>query len=291
LGSTINNIVTTNNILNNYRGICINLSSNNFVWHNNIINNEIQAEDNGMNHWNQSYLIGGNYWSDYNEQSEGAYDDYQGPNQNVIGDDGIVDNGTIGGGGKNPYVIDSDSQDNYPLMLPVGNYIYLYEGWNLVSIPFIQTNSDLGYVLYSITGSYKAVQWYNATDHNDHWKHNCTSKPSHLNDLHGIDHIMGFWVYADKSSCMPLEYHGIQPTENQNITLYPGWNLVGYPSLSIKNRTEALNNLNFTEDVDAIWTYNAAKKIWEEIGEADYLKKGQGYYIHSKAEKTWIVPM
>jgi parallel beta-helix repeat protein len=120
-----NNNVINNNASNNMFGIYIKDSSNNNVYHNNIINNTMQAFDdtNNGNQWDNSYSIpfnpatdGGNYWSDFDEPSEGAYDDYQGQNQDIMGSDGIVDMGGIGG--KNPYVIDSDSQDNYPLINP-----------------------------------------------------------------------------------------------------------------------------------------------------------------------------
>ncbi len=67
---------------------------------------------------------------------------------------------------------------------------------------------------------------------------------------------------------------------NQTITLYPGWNLVGYPSLSSKVRMEALNNIKFGSDVDSIWTYNAAEHTWEEITKVDYFERGRGYWIH-----------
>jgi parallel beta-helix repeat protein len=117
-----NNTLTGNTVSNDSYGFfldddCI----NNRIYHNNIINNSNQANDDTSNgnQWDNGYPSGGNFWSDFDEPSEGAYDDYQGPNQdNPVNGDGIVDKGTIAGGGKNPYVIDFDSQDNYPLIVP-----------------------------------------------------------------------------------------------------------------------------------------------------------------------------
>jgi hypothetical protein len=43
-----------------------------------------------------------------------------------------------------------DSKDNYPLMDLIINRTFLYEGWNLISIPFIQPDTNLGIVLDSI---------------------------------------------------------------------------------------------------------------------------------------------
>ncbi len=115
-----NNIIK-NSVLDNGYGIYITSSSsnNNNIYHNNIMGNTVQAYDdsNNGNQWDDGYPSGGNYWSDFDESSEGAYDNYQGQDQDVFGSDGKVDLGPPAGG-KNPYVIDADSQDNYPLINP-----------------------------------------------------------------------------------------------------------------------------------------------------------------------------
>jgi parallel beta-helix repeat protein len=115
------NGIFNNTVSKSTRGINIWGSSlDNQFYHNNMINNTDQAWDwtNNANQWDIGYPGGGNYWSDFDESSEGAYDDFQGANQDVVGSDGIVDNGTAGGGGVNPYFIDADSWDNYPLIEP-----------------------------------------------------------------------------------------------------------------------------------------------------------------------------
>jgi parallel beta-helix repeat protein len=90
------NEILNNQILDNSYGIFINDSINNTIFHNNLMNNSYQAIDEGNNFWDHGYPSGGNYWSDYN----GTDTD----------NDGI---------GDTPYVIDEDSQDNYPLMEPL----------------------------------------------------------------------------------------------------------------------------------------------------------------------------
>lgn len=291
------NKIICNNISNNQEcGINISGSINNYIYHNDIIDNIIQAYDdtNKSNQWDNGYPCGGNYWSDFDEPSEGAYDDYQGPNQNVVGNDGIVDNGTGLGGGKNPYIIDADSKDRYPLLYPLmslNNYTILKHGWNLISIPSIQNNTSLSTVLQPLKGEYNIVQWYNSTDLSKPWKQYHISKPPHLNDLNEVNHKIGFWVHITNPDGAIFRYDGLEPTKNQTIKLNPGWNLVGYPSLSNKNRTSALNNLNFSEDVDSIWTFNAIIKEWEEIDELDYFEIGKGYWIHAPNEKSWEVPL
>jgi hypothetical protein len=169
--------------------------------------------------------------------------------------------------------------------------IQLQEGWNLVSIPFIQIDTNLGGVLNSIDGLYDTVWLYNISDSSNRWKLNNTSKPLNMNDLDNIDHKMGFWIYVTEPGGGLLQCSGIIPTENQSITLKPGWNLVGYPSLSNRTRDIALNNLNFTTDLDTIWTYNASGQKWEKIGEFDNFEIGRGYWVHAKTEFVWEVPL
>jgi hypothetical protein len=151
--------------------------------------------------------------------------------------------------------------------------------------------TDLESVLDSINGSYDAVQYYNAGDISDPWKHYHVSKPSHLNDLVEINHSIGFWVHIPQPGGVLFQCSGVIPLENQSIALKPGWNLVGYPALSNRTRTMALNNIAFGTDVDSIWTFNASVQQWEEIGEFDYFKRGRGYWVHATWECVWEVPI
>ncbi|MCK5037721.1 MAG: right-handed parallel beta-helix repeat-containing protein, partial [Thermoplasmata archaeon] len=106
LGYSDNNQIRNNDLLNNKYGMMIfpNTFSNfNLIYHNNFINNTVQAYENSTNSWNSTYSSGGNYWSDYN-----GTDNFNGPLQNIPGNDGI---------GDTPYTF-SSGQDNYPLMEP-----------------------------------------------------------------------------------------------------------------------------------------------------------------------------
>jgi len=106
------NIISENIFLNNgdpnvgTGGLDIYNSKDNLIYHNDFIDNYKQAYVLGSsltNTWDNGYPSGGNYWSDFDEPSEGAYDNNS---------DGIVDSSyTILGGGN---------QDRYPLMSPWG---------------------------------------------------------------------------------------------------------------------------------------------------------------------------
>jgi hypothetical protein len=166
----------------------------------------------------------------------------------------------------------------------------LKQGWNLISIPLVQVERNITRVLGSIDSWYDAVQWYNISDTDDHWKHNKIDK-SFGNDLFELNESMGFWIHITNPGDTIFVYNGTQPIANQTISLIPGWNLIGYPSKSNKNRTDALNNIDFGIDVNSIWTYNAATQTWKEITASDNFEVGRGYWVHSKVTKTWIVPL
>lgn len=72
------------------------------------------------NRYNDTYPSGGNYFDDFDEESEGAYDRFRGPNQNILGPDGIVD-----GNSQNPYAVQgvAGSRDMYPLLYPYSSVL------------------------------------------------------------------------------------------------------------------------------------------------------------------------
>jgi parallel beta-helix repeat protein len=283
--SSANCTISSNNISRNNYGIWVSNAVNSTITLNNLYSNiffgmtftSSNDDTSNENQWDNGYPEGGNYWSDYSGMDLNST-----ALQNVPPSDGI---------GDTPYVIDVDSQDNYPKMKGFGNYLYLYPGWNLISIPLIQSNNDLDSVLSSIKGSYDAVQWFNASDGSDPWKHNHTAKSPFLNDLDKINHLMGFWIHITEPDGILFEYFGNIPSANQTITLYNGWNMVGYPSNSTRSRTYALNNLTFQTEVDAIWDYDTATGRWKKVEASDYFKIGKGYWIHAKTQCEWEVPL
>ena len=131
-----NNRITENIFENNTEyGIIINTegNNNNVIYHNSFINNPCNVYDISTNIYDNGYPIGGNYWSDFDEASEGAWDNNS---------DGIVDSPyNIPGGGN---------QDRYPLIHPWGwipppSIVYVDDdfndttpGWGVTNFSSIQ---------------------------------------------------------------------------------------------------------------------------------------------------------
>jgi parallel beta-helix repeat protein len=163
-GST-NNSISENEVTNTYAGISLESSPNNKIYHNNLINNTEHAyiELSGYtNMWDDGYPSGGNYWSDH-----AGIDVKSGPDQDLPGSDGI---------GDMPYIIDSDNQDQYPLMKPWSLMPTIYafpivweEETFIVSVESNSTisnfyfNQPMREIEFNVTGEVGTIGFYNVT--------------------------------------------------------------------------------------------------------------------------------
>ena len=148
-----NNQISGNNIVMNDVGLMLAACDYNAIYHNNFIDNKLQADaakgmwKPGHNTLDSGYPSGGNYWSDYNgtDQNSGS-DQYQ------PGADGI---------GDRTYVINEDNQDSYPLIAPISTFDA--DTWNgtpysvdIVSnstVSEFQLNKTEKTISFNVTGS------------------------------------------------------------------------------------------------------------------------------------------
>jgi parallel beta-helix repeat protein len=112
------NLIAGNKIMNNEIGIVLENSTGNLIYHNSFINNsDAHAQDDSSNFWDNGYPSGGNYWSGYNGTDNNA--------------DGI---------GDTPYIIDENSQDNYPLMNPANPVVIPeFPSWTILPLFMVVT--------------------------------------------------------------------------------------------------------------------------------------------------------
>ncbi|GEM_PF-3192927 len=78
--------ISDNIVSNNNRGINLTGSSNNTIFHNDIVNNSVYDSNPANNDWHHPVLLEGNYWSDYT-----GVDDGSGTGKHSISGDGIGD--------------------------------------------------------------------------------------------------------------------------------------------------------------------------------------------------------
>ncbi len=113
LYSSSNIDIYANTFYSNYN--CVNIYRNyNYgpyiasrIYHNNFINNNLVAYAPYNDSFNMTYPEGGNYYSQYH-----GVDYFSGPNQDILGSDGI---------GDTAYSVGSGSTDYYPLIFPYGS--------------------------------------------------------------------------------------------------------------------------------------------------------------------------
>jgi parallel beta-helix repeat protein len=117
---TSDNLIVENNFTNNGFGLNFWDASNNTIYHNNFVNNgagdgNTVGNPNSINNWDDGYPGGGNYWSNY----DGIY---QNINHHKVTE---IDNSGIG---DMPFVIDAKNKDRYPLVEPFNaSYLVKYE--------------------------------------------------------------------------------------------------------------------------------------------------------------------
>jgi parallel beta-helix repeat protein len=96
-----NNTIFGNSIEANMYGLhCLNSSENRVYNSNFVANAENVYTENSVNMWDDSYVLGGNFWSDFVDT-----DLYGGSGQDVFGSDGVWDH---------PFQLDENNQDRYP---------------------------------------------------------------------------------------------------------------------------------------------------------------------------------
>jgi len=132
-----NNVISGNNITDNFHGLYFWQTHNNSIFHNIIMNgiqviiNNVTAGSNNI--WDNGYPSGGNYWSDYT-----GNDTYKGVFQNITGSDGI---------GDQPYTIDANNIDHYPLMSPFAFGSLTIAGVNVTVFPTNDVCLELRHVI------------------------------------------------------------------------------------------------------------------------------------------------
>ena len=117
-------------------------------------------------------------------------------------------------------------------------------GWNLISLPKQPANISTEDVLSSIAGKYESVWAYI----NGQWKSYDPEQPF-FGDLTTMQAGIGYWIKMKAAG--ELTVSGSETSAS--ITLYDGWNLVGYNGSQITDIEEALESI--AGKYISVWAY------------------------------------
>ncbi|MBS3817717.1 MAG: hypothetical protein KGY76_09175, partial [Candidatus Thermoplasmatota archaeon] len=153
------------------------------------------------------------------------------------------------------------------------------EGWNLISFGLQPQDNSISSLLDNqtdgIVGNYDKAMYFDSGD--ESWKTYIPDRADHYNDLENWDRSMGIWVHMTENDNLTVKGNIPSPTD---ITLEPGWNLVGYPSKTSAAADSVLPsqvteigtldptspyNINYTTDLSSVtlspnkgyWVYNS----------------------------------
>jgi len=171
---------------------------------------------------------------------------------------------------------------------PSNGSLYRMElGWNLISVPVRLPSNAIDVVLQSIMSDCSSVWAYEAMDTGGEWKRYIKDAPGFLNTLETIEAGRGYWIQMDDPADLTLDGNevAIEP-----IPLKPGWNLVGYNSLTARPIEEVSPSV-----CNSVWTYDAKDDEWKRYivggtaNNLEIMEPGKGYWMNAAANYTWDV--
>ncbi|MFO8110542.1 MAG: DUF6259 domain-containing protein [Thermoplasmata archaeon] len=155
-------------------------------------------------------------------------------------------------------------------------------GWNFVSHNLMLEDTSLSSMLSDMEGSYDRVSHYDSRT--GRWYSHVPERSDHFNNLHEWDHTMGLWIRVTEDTSIALR--GL-PTGLTDITLHPGWNMVGLPGGSPGNHglpaeISVVGYYMASEDYNIAYDHDATNFTFTP---------GQGYWLYNGAgyEVTWTV--
>lgn len=275
-------VITGNAVEDNGDGIHLQSSWSNQIYHNSFINNTVQAYDDGATSvWDNGYPSGGNYWNDYV-----GIDDCSGPNQDICPDPDWI--------GDNPYVIDADSEDRYPLMLPYGELVpepptmigaeLSGVGLEDVTITWLLSPDDgaalrpvIEYQVYRNTSYESEAMGYSQI----------ASLPNGTTLY--VDALTGegdannyFYLVCGRNTINRTACAGNQVGKFTR-PLGPGPSLVSIPLIQSDASIETVLQ---TVQYDKAWSYNATSKEWNTYAECKPYKGSLGQIDHTMG--VWV---
>ncbi len=165
--------------------------------------------------------------------------------------------------------------------------INLVPGWNLISTPLMPDNSTIEVVLSGMT-NVMGVYTYDAL--NATWVQYMPGFTQYANLTH-ITAEKGYWFRMSASETLTINGSFLGPggATPPTYQVYPGWNLIGFHSLSADIPYDYLSNVrgDYASEI-----YGYENGLWTTVSNADgvngteNLKPGYGYWLYMQQNGT-----
>ncbi len=155
-------------------------------------------------------------------------------------------------------------------------------GWNFVSFNLIPADTSLEAILADIAGNYDKALYFDASTGG--WSSYVPGRADRYNNLDTWNHQMGMWIHMDVDDILTIT--GTAPTST-DITLQPGWTMVGLPS-------EIAGNHGLPGEIDGIGYFDASQTYnlaYDYSPGAFVFEPGKGYWLYNSADEAvvWTV--
>jgi len=145
--------------------------------------------------------------------------------------------------------------------------IPLNKGWNLISIPLRLQNN-------SVTAVFKGINYSSIIGYGYNW-----TVPSE------IDYTKGYWINSIKNQNITL--NGTIPV-NTLISLNPGWNLIGYPTLNESEGDIVFKDIN--NSLISVFSYRNGTWFSYSSRNDMLIKPGYGYWVNVDKSVSLVIP-
>jgi parallel beta-helix repeat protein len=155
----------------------------------------------------------------------------------------------------------------------------LTPGPNLVSIPLIQFNVSIEYVLQTV--EFDKAWYYDSSSQEWNW---FMKDKTYSGGLSNLNHTIGMWLNVTEASNLTVA--GVVPAQTM-IQLRQGWNLVSFPSF---NATYTVADLKAETGATRVEGFDTAPPYFLRVlGDAEVLQAGEAYWVEVEADVDWII--
>ena len=177
-----------------------------------------------------------------------------------------------------PYHINGGGADRYPLKKSPTGMVFseIFAGWSMLSFPWLEHMESVDSLLSDLSWN-RAMAYIQGE-----WRTYNVDRDAKYNlGFPEINGSYGIWVSASDYYLLS----GADRYESTSIQLYKGWNLVGYPSGTVRNVNSSLSGIPFLY----VETYDATSGNMMSLSGDDPLVPGQACWIYVTEDCTWTV--